>query len=189
MVAALSAAFSKPELNPAGLEELKRALSAYVVKNRRTEADAASRLQDELESLFRTRVQTEPKKLSLFMTVLRHLRPAITSEHHLATWFNAAVKPFVIQRGTTRSSLDDAEHFVLSAMVFDDDAPDLPERMRICARLASILLDIYMSFTGVPSVDYPDLPLHLKGHAAQELQKMLVAFGRKRPKVILVSPV
>lgn len=184
LVSALNDAFSQPtELDGTTLGELKRILSAFVTKNRRSDADSASRLQDELLSLFKLRVEPYPRNQGLFMTVLSHLRPAILAENDKVEWFNLAVKPFVHQSGARRSTIEDAQTFVVGAMVYDDDAPDARERASTCARLASILLDEYMARTTPHLTKDKDLPLQLKGQAAQYLQNMLVAFGRKKPKV------
>lgn len=195
-VAALSDAFSHDEITPAALSDLKQSLSAYVSKHRKNEPDAASRLQDELRNLYRDRVETFPKKLALFMTVLKHLRPAIVGENETVEWFNIAVKPFIHQPGAKRCSLEDAQDFVVGAMVYAEDAPDAREKSRTCARLAAILLDAYMArstVTTVTSVEEQQqqqqqyIPLQRQGQAAQQLQSMLVAFGRKKAKDLFLA--
>lgn len=145
--------------------------------------DAASRLQEELLNLFRQWVEVNPTKLGLFMTILKYLRPLIATEAYLVRWFNTAVRSFVHQAGAKRCSIDDAQDFVVGAMVYDDETPDARDRSHTCAKLASLLLDSYMSHTTLPSTEDQDMPLQLKGQATQQLQNMLLAFGRKKAKV------
>lgn len=183
VASALADAFSQPDLPPSALSELKRTLSAYVTKTRKGDAEAASRLQDELVNVFKNEIEGQPKKLPLFMTVLRHLRPAIIVEEDLVGWFNMAVKPFVHQLGAKRIYIEDAQDFVVQAMVYDEEAPDARDRARTCARLADVLLQAYMDRTRPVSAENQDLPLQLKSQAAQQLQSMLVAFGRRKAKV------
>ena len=188
VVLALSDALSQDNVAPPALSDLKRSLSAYVSKNRRSDAESASRLQDELVNLYKHEVESSPKKLGLFMTALKHLRPAIVAEEDLVHWFNVAVRSFVHQSGVKRVYIEDGQDFVVGAMVYDEDAPDTREKARTAATLAAILLDAYMERTRLVSGEDQDVPMQLKGQAAQQLQSMLVAFGRKKPKVCLFSP-
>lgn len=191
IVAALQSAFAQPDLPSPALTDLKRNLSAYAAKNpRKSDNEAACRLQDELVGIYKERIEPEPKKLGLLMTVLKHLRPALAAEDDLVEWFTIALKPFVDQPASKRSSIEDAQDFVLGAMVYDDEASDAKERARVCARLADILLDAYMARTIPTTAEDQDVPLQLKSQAAQQLQTLLVAFGRKKAKVgSMASPV
>ena len=169
------------------LDDLKHTLSSYAAKNPRGDGEAANRLHEEVLNVYRQEVEPHPKKLGLFMTVLKHLRPALMAESELVQWFSLAVKPFIQLPAASRLALADAQDFVVGAMSYDDDAPDARERARTCARLASTLLDAYMRRTRVPSTEDPGLPAHLNSQAAQQLQTMLVAFGRKKAKDLFLA--
>lgn len=182
-VFALNDAFSYSEIPQSKLYDLKKALSAYVTKHRRNDGDAAVKFQDELRSLFKTRVEGFPTKLALFMTVLKYLRSVITAEPDLVEWFNLAIKPFTSQLCASRVSIEDAQDFVTGSMLYDDEAPDARERARVSARLASILINSYIACTAPPSPDSQGLSLQVQSQATQQLQNLIVAFGRRKSKV------
>lgn len=142
------------------------------------------RLQDELRTVFKNRVEGNQTTLVTFMTVLKCLQPAITAESDLVEWFNLALKPFTTQLGASRASLEDAQDFAVGAMLYDDEALDTKERMRTSVRLSSILIDAYVNCTAPTPDDSHGPSLQAQSQAAQQLQSYLVAFGRKKAKVL-----
>ena len=187
-MAALADAFSEAEVSPPAMAELKRSLSAHVSSKKwRSDVEGANRLQDELLKVYKQEVEPCPAKLGLLVTVLEQLRPALMAEDDLVQWFELVIIPFTLQPGAKRACIDDAQDFVVGAMVYDDDAPEVRDRARTCARLAKTLLDAYMVRTSLsPTDDHHDVPVQIKAQAAQYLQSMLVAFGRKKAKVCAV---
>ncbi|GAB7356646.1 hypothetical protein MBLNU459_g7365t1 [Dothideomycetes sp. NU459] len=184
---ALYDAFSDSEIPQSTLHDLKKVLAAYVSKHRKSDGDAAARLQDELRTLFRAKVDGHPTKLGPFMTVLRCLRPTITAESDLVEWFELAVKPFADQSGASRASIEDGQDFVIGAMLYDEDAPDARERARAASRLASVLIDACMTRTVSPSSTSQNVSLQAQSQAALHLQNLLVAFGRKKAKDLFLA--
>ncbi|KAI5276455.1 hypothetical protein E4T47_00719 [Aureobasidium subglaciale] len=180
LVGALNATFAHPDTTHPLPDDLTRILSQYVGKARK-EGDG---LHDELRTVYRHHVEARPNKLPAFVAVLKLLRPAITSDSHLASWFRNVAIPFVDQPATSRSAMSDAQDFVLDCLCHDDASRHARDKPPSSPHLCSILLDAYITRT-TAHADSPSV--QTQDHAARQLQSMLTAFARKNPHDFFVS--
>lgn len=119
------------------------------------------------------------------MGVLKELRPAIVGETNIIYWAEK-VATVVTTAGHTKAALEDAQDFLVGVMVFEDDEPDAPQRAKTSARLCKELLDLYLSRShGLTGTDAFVASEHAQ--VMQQVEDVLIAFGRKRPKDLFNS--
>ncbi|KAK5000343.1 hypothetical protein LTR66_000761 [Elasticomyces elasticus] len=186
-VKALNVAFS----SPSGIQsaspispELKRALEAYLVKYGNIDDDDSERLQEELRGLHSKTVSQDPRKRALFLAVLRQLRPAILGESRLEEWWHLEIKPALDGVAQKRTVIEDAQDFLLGILVYDEETEGVRERAKTSARFRQKLLDAYLAKT-VVATDKDEVVSPENEFVARQLEDVIVAFGRKKPKDLL----
>ncbi|KAI8942650.1 hypothetical protein NX059_000703 [Plenodomus lindquistii] len=146
----------------------------------------AQRFHDDLHALYLRHVAGQPEKHGAFLSALRLLRPVITGETRLTAWWELVLKPTIDGVGHKRLEIEDAREFVLSVVVFDADADTNGEQAHMSALFTKKLLDAYLARTNGPlSIDHDLSPEN--EFASHELESLIVAFGRKMPKALLLA--
>lgn len=179
---AISKTFAHSDITQSQLAELQPFLGAYVDKHSKGDEHASSRIQEELRSVYKAHVQTDTRKLGPFMTTLKALRPSMVNSKDATEWFDTAVKAFVEQLGSRKDSIQDAQDFVVGAMLYDEEAPDAKEKAAMSASMTHKLLEEYISRTQLLASGSETTSFRVQNQAQQQLQAMLLAFGRKQPK-------
>jgi hypothetical protein len=134
-----------------------------------------------LLSIFNKYVVNSPEKHGPFVNALRLLRPAIQGQNRLDEWWSLVIRPTIDTVGYRQHSIEDAREFLLGILVFDPEDEGVGEKSTISSHFTKKLLDAYLSRTRIPSGDEVVSPED--EFIAHELENILVAFGRKRPKV------
>jgi hypothetical protein len=109
------------------------------------------------------------------------MRPVIRGEQRLDTWWNLLIRPTIDSCGPRRDSIEEAREFLLRVLVFDAEEDTTGEMAAVSATFTRKLLECYLVRTKIPSGD--DVVSPEDEFIAQELEGILVAFGRKKPKV------
>lgn len=131
---------------------------------------------------------SSPDKHDAFVSVLRQLRPAITAESRLNEWWDLVIRPTIDAIGHRRDAIEDARGFLLGVMVFDAEDDKSGASARLSASFTQKLLDAYLWRTRVSTED-GNLASPEDEFVAHELETVLVAYGRKKPKVNVASVV
>jgi len=184
---ALNNTFSAPTIPLTPLpDELLRILEAFVERHHDIEDNDSQRLHDELLTIYQRHVAVNPDKHDAFVSVLRQLRPAIKGESRLNEWWNLVIRPTIDAIGHKRDSIEEAREFLLGILVFDTEEDKTGEKARLCATFTKKLLDAYLWRTRVPTADTDTVSVEDE-FIAHELEMVLVAFGRKKPKVRITA--
>lgn len=139
----------------------------------------SSRANQELNNFWDRHVADNPQKLGAFVGVLKELRPAITAEADLWDWWRKAVKPVVTGTGFRKQALDDAQDFLIGAMVHRDEELGNESNSSLSDRLCGELFGIYIARTrDVSDEDHFVAPENAQ--IAQQVESILVAFGKRR---------
>ena len=145
----------------------------------------SQRLQDELLNLYNKLVVNEEGKHAVFLAFLRRLRPAILGTARLLQWWDLLSKPTIEGMSSHKGVVIDARDMLLSVLVFDEDDDMDGEKARTSASLVDKLLQLYLERTSIPGPN-SDLDLlddEKSAFIAGHLEAVVVAYGRKKPKV------
>ena len=176
---ALNAAFSASTVPDPLPDELYATIDAFLQRYDDIDDHDSQRFHDDLHALYLRHVANSPDKRGAFLSALRLLRPAITGEARLTAWWNSALRPVIDGIGYKKSEIEDARAFVQSILVYDPGEDHDGEHARLSALFTNKILDAYLARTKVPS----DAVSPENEFVAHELESVLVAFGRKMPKV------
>jgi hypothetical protein len=181
-VKAITTTFSGTAVPSPLPEELQQTVEAFLNKHQNIEETESERLHDELLSVYHKYVESNAEKHGAFVGTLRLLRPAITGEKRLREWWELVVKPTVDAIGHKRDTIEDAKEFLLGILVYDADEDPTGERAKLSNHFTKKILDSYLARTKIPSGD-AEVVSPEDEFVAHDLESILVAFGRKMPKV------
>jgi hypothetical protein len=163
-------------------DELYATIEAFLERYDDIDDHDSQRLHDDLHALYLRHVANSPEKRGAFLSALRLLRPAITGEARLTAWWNSALRPVIDAIGYKKSEIEDARAFVQSILVYDPEVDKDGEQARLSALFTKKILDAYLARTNVPA-SAEDSVSPENEFVAHELESVLVAFGRRMPKV------
>ena len=179
---ALNATFSTASVLRPLPDELQATIENYLDKHAKIDDNDSQRLHEELLTLFYKHVATDPEKRAPFVRSLRHLRPALTGEARLLEWWELVVRPSIDAIGQKKSIIEEAKEFLLSILVYDVEENDAEDKARLSNKLLAIVIGIYLDRARMPTADGISTSPEDE-YIAHDLESILVAFGRKKPKV------
>ncbi|KAF2459091.1 Hamartin protein-domain-containing protein [Lineolata rhizophorae] len=185
LVRSLNATFATPVTHLP--DEIQHAIEQFLDANENTidEYDA-SRLHDDLLCTYETYVDSTQDKLAPFICALRMLRP-VMREQQLAEWWELVIRPAVDSVGHKREVIDEAREFLLAVLVFDAERDSAGDKARVSRHFLTRLLDSYRRRTKIPPAAAEETITPESEFIAHELESVLVAFGRRKPKELLVA--
>jgi hypothetical protein len=161
-------------------DEINDVIEAYLNSHRNIDDHGSQRLQEDLLELHRSSVT--PEKEDAFVNVLRRLQLAILGKARLEEWWRLVIRPILDGLGNRRDTIEDAKEFLLSILVYEDDEAGDERRVRLSEHFTQELLDAYLARTKIPTSE--DSPATSEDDfVSNQLEGILVAYGRKRPKV------
>jgi hypothetical protein len=181
-VKALNTTFSAPNVPCPLPDELRTTIDNFLERYDNIDEHDSQRFHEDLFTLYQRQVASSPEKHGAFLAVLRRVRPAITGEARLTVWWNLVLKPTIDGTGHKLQETEDAREFVLSILVYDAGSDKDGEHARLSKLFTKRILDAYLARTNVP-LSAEDTISPKDELLAQELESVLVAFGRKMPKV------
>lgn len=145
------------------------------------DTDESTRANQELKIFWERHVADNPHKTAAFAGVLRELRPAITGDESLLEWYVHAVKPVITGTGYRKTAVEDAQEFLASVMIYDEEEPNAVGRARTSNRICQDLLTAYLVRTqGLTEEDAFVAPDNAQ--VAGQIETVMTNFGRKMPK-------
>jgi hypothetical protein len=184
-IKALSTTFSAPAVPHPLPEELCTTIESFLERYDSIDDHDSQRFHDELHALYQRHVAASPEKHGAFLAVLRLVQPALTGEARLTVWWKLVLKPTIDGIGHKRQAINDARDFVQDILVYDAEADKDGEQARLSMLFTKRLLDAYLARTNVP-LSAEDTISPENDFLSHELESVLVAFGRKMPKVCCV---
>jgi len=181
-VKALNTAFSAPSVPSSLPDELCVAIENFLERYDSIDDHDSQRFHDDLHALYQRHVAGSPEKNGAFLAVLRLVRPALTGEARLTAWWNLVLKPTIDGIGHKRQEIEAAREVILSILVYEPDADKDGEHARVSVLFTRRILDAYLARTNVP-LSAEDTISPENEFVSHELESLLVAFGRKMPKV------
>ncbi|CAA9964719.1 Hamartin multi-domain protein [Pyrenophora teres f. maculata] len=186
LLKALNTTFSAPGLPSPLPDELCATIQAFLERYDGINEHDSQRFHEDLHALYWRHVANNAEKRSAFLSTLRLLRPAITGEVRLTTWWNLVLKPVIDGIGHKKTEIEDARALMQTILVYDPDLDRDGEHARLSTLFTQKLLDAYLARTTVPSsTEHVVSPEN--EFAARELESILLAFGRKMPRRLLLT--
>lgn len=178
----LNSVFAEARVSLPLPDELIQTIETFLDAHQTIDNHDSQRLQEELLKLYHKHVIHSPEKLGAFVNVLRRLRPVITGKSRLDEWWKLVIQPTIDAVDHKRETVEDAQDFLLGVLVFDEDEDSAGERAAISTYFTQCLLDAYLTRTRT-SLSDDALVSPEDDFVAQELEAILIAFGRRRPRV------
>jgi hypothetical protein len=163
-------------------DELHQTIEAFLDRNQELDENDSQKLHEDLLSIHNKYVGTSPDKLSAFVHILRLLRPAIHGEKRLEDWWLLVIRPVVDAIGHKRDTIEDARDFLLGILLFDADDDKSGASASLSATFTTRVMEAYMARSKVPTLETEEISPENE-FIAQELESILVAFGKKKPLV------
>jgi hypothetical protein len=180
-VKALNQRFSEQHLSTPLPEDLDRILGQFVHSRPTLDESESQKLHDELLAIHTKFVAGNSDKLAPFVATLRALVPVLRGEARMDEWWSLVIRPTVDAIGHRRDTIEDAKEFLLGLMQYDPEDDKTGEKAIVSEHFTEKLLDAYLERSKLPSGD--DVVSPEDEFIAHELEGILVAFGRKKPKV------
>jgi hypothetical protein len=182
---ALNTTFSAATVPSSLPDDLRATIESFLERYDDIDDHDSQRFHDDLHTLYQRHVAQTPDKHGAFLSLLRAVRPALIGEARLTVWWNLVVKPTIDSTGHKRQQIEDAREFLQSVLVYDVEADKDGERGRLSRLFTKRVLDAYLARSKVPSVA-EDTVSPENELIAQELEFVIVTFGRKMPKVSVI---
>ncbi|KAF1928053.1 uncharacterized protein M421DRAFT_421241 [Didymella exigua CBS 183.55] len=185
-VKALDNTFSAPDVPYPLPDELCVTIQAFLDRYDDIDDHDSQRFHEDLHSLYQRHVADNTAKHGAFLSALRFVRPALTGETRLTIWWNLVLKPKIDGIGHKRQEIEDAREIVQSMLVYDAEEDQTGEHARLSKLFTRKILDAYLIRTDVSVV--PENAVSPENEfIANELESVLITFGRRMPKLLLFA--
>ncbi|PVH96021.1 hypothetical protein DM02DRAFT_617467 [Periconia macrospinosa] len=185
-VKSLYTIFSAPAVPYPLPDAINETIQSFLDRYANIDDHDSQRIDDDLHSLYTKHVAGHPDKTPTFLQILRLLRPALTGEMRWKEWWDVVLKPTIDSVGHKRHEVEEARELLLSLLLFDADEDKDGDHQRLSNLFLGNLVDVYLARTKVPS-SAEEINSQEDDHVSQEIESVLVAFGRKRPKELLAA--
>ncbi|KAF2129262.1 hypothetical protein P153DRAFT_316029 [Dothidotthia symphoricarpi CBS 119687] len=185
-IKALNTTFSAPTAPYPLPDELRDTIASFLERYDNIDDYDSQRFHDDLHAVYQRHVAGNPEKLGAFLSALRLVRPALTGETRLTTWWDLVLKPTIDGIGHKRRVIDDASEFLQGILVYDAETDHNGEAARLSSLFTKKLLDAYLARTNVFS-SWEDAVNPENEFVSHELEAVLMVFGRKMPKALLLA--
>lgn len=163
-------------------DELQQTIEAFLERNHKVDENDSQKLHEELLAIHNKHVATSPDKLGAFVHVLRLLQPALRGEKRLEDWWLLVVRPVIDSIGHKRDTIEDAREFLLRILLFDAEEDKSGMSAQLSAKFVNRLMEAYMARSRLPTLASEEISPENE-FIAQEIESLLVAFGKKKPLV------
>ena len=184
----LQVQFSTPK-SPLSLPaESRRRIQSFVDEHDgEVSEEESARANLELRTFWERYVGENPQKLALFVGVLRELRPAMKGEQNILEWSRLVMNQVIGASTYRKAAMEDAQEFLVGVMVDGEDDEDAKDNEATSLKLLDDLLSIYLDKTSSLDEDEDDGVAASNTQVSQQAEDVILAFGRKRPKILFQS--
>lgn len=162
--------------------DLSHVISAYLEKHAVYDDVDSQRLQEELLSIYQSSILDRPARLAPFLAILRMLKPNIQGSGRLLQWWDKLSGPIVMHLGVEKGLAFETRDTLLEILIYDEeDEVHLKDAKASSDGVANNLMATWIAKSKLALEEFND---HAK-FVATQVQLILLAFGKKRPKVSL----
>ena len=174
---AINTSISKPTLPLP--DDLVAIIHAYLEKHVDHDESDSQRLQEELLNIYDSSILEKPSRLPPFLAMLRTLKPAIRGNGRLLQWWDKLSTPVLIKLGQEKGLAVEARDTLLEILVYDEDDTEIEDAKATSKVMAHNLVETWLEKSRHAS---EELDNHSR-FVQEQIQTILLAFGKKRPKV------
>ncbi|KAI9725211.1 MAG: hypothetical protein M1828_003392 [Chrysothrix sp. TS-e1954] len=167
-------------------EHCQSQITTYLESHESVESSDAQRLQEDLINAYHKYVVKDDEKRVIFLQALRLLRPAIWGLNRSLEWWKIVVCPTLDSVGRKRLEIDHAGAYVLGILNFDKDEDKEGERAKESTHISKLLIAAYMKRTSHAVGDDDEYSIE-DLHIANQLEEIIIEYGRKRPKDLMTA--
>lgn len=157
--------------------DLDSVISSYLA--RQTDDETGDRLNEELLSIYGKEVLGRPEKYTGFLAILRELRPAIKTPARIFEWWDRLLDPVLEHVGQEKGLAKEVLNITLDLLsMLDGSGTPFNDNQVGLTPFTNRLLKRWMDARANETIDVtsPDFKERM-------VQKALMAFGKKDPKV------
>lgn len=172
---AASAAFPLPD-------DLLEVIGSYIDRKSAIDDTETQRLQDELIIIYNKEVDNKPGRFPWWIALLRLLRPALKKSQFLQYWWDRTSGEMKEHMGDQRGLASAIRHLLVEIMTFDtgeENTKEFDEAATTSRFYCDKVLRLWLEKSRVAAVTGDSSAVFLE----RQLQSILMAFGRMRPKV------
>ncbi|KAE8447168.1 hypothetical protein EG329_010999 [Mollisiaceae sp. DMI_Dod_QoI] len=166
-------------------DDLLQVINAYLEKHTPQDESDSQRLQEELFHVYQSSFVDQPARLAPFLSILRTLKPVLRGSGRSLQWWDKLSTPVMIHLGVEKGLAFEARDTLLEILVFDeeDEASRLEDAQVTSDAVADSLLATWLEKTELTAGGFDE---H-SSFVVKQIQAILIAFGKKRPKDFLNS--
>lgn len=164
-------------------DDLLEVIHAYLEKHAVHDTSDSQRLQEELLLIFHSHVQANSSRLAPFLAAVRILHPLLRGSGRLLQWWDK-LSPLVLKKlGEEKGVAQEAKNTILDTLVYDeDDEEGKEDAEKTSEKLADNLLSVWLKNNTSANLEFNEEAKFIEN----QLQLILLAFGRRRPKVCYI---
>lgn len=141
-------------------------------------------LDDELQGIHRDLDHGSSRQTEIFLSILHHLRPILSSTSIITTWFDLVLRPALREPRLPTASVNHAKELIICAL---EDSQNLEKVGEFRRRLLDLyLLDTLNEGSGDDVLEWAGLDQEQRDkrtHWKSNLDDLLLKFGLERPAV------
>lgn len=164
-------------------DELIQVIQAYIDKHLPIEESDSQRLHDELLNIYQKDVKNNPSRYTIFIAILRHLRPAIIGSARIMQWWETVMLPMLDHLAEEKGLVFQYRGILLDILIYDTEGEMKSYDANASALLSEKLLEIWLKNSAISSSDAAPAAHYIE----EQVKLVLIEFGKKRPKVMITS--
>jgi hypothetical protein len=182
----VTSTFAAPTVATRLPDELHDTISGFLNRYRDIDDHESQRFHEDLLSVYMRHVAGDPDKNAPFLSLLRLVRPALRGESRWNEWWDLVLKPTMDSVGHKRHETEAAKELLQGMLLFEADEDKDGEYARLSSVYLKKTLDLYLARTKIPS-STEDAVSPEDDYISHEVESVLVAYGRRRPKEFLLA--
>lgn len=164
-------------------DELGQVIDAYLEKHAVHDESDSQRLHEELLSVYQSSIHDHPSRLAPFLSILRAVKPNLRGSGRLLQWWDRLNVPIMVHLGVEKGLAFEARDTLLGILIYDEEEEaHVQEAKATSDAVAENLMSTWLAKSKLALEELND---HAK-FVETQIQLILLAFGKRRPKVSLL---
>jgi solute carrier family 25 (mitochondrial carrier protein), member 16 len=164
-------------------DDLLQIIQAYIDKHFPIEEADSQRLHDELLNIYQKDVKNNPSRYTIFIAILRHLRPTIISSTQIIQWWETLMVPMLDHLAEEKGLIFEYRGLLHDILVYERDSEEKSHDANTSVLLSEKLLELWLKNSAMGSSDASPAAHYIE----EQVKLVLIEFGKKRPKVTISS--
>lgn len=152
-------------------------IQSYLDKHTPFDDSESQKLHEELLTIYQNEVSDTPKRYAVFLAILRQLRPGIGGYKRLLQWWDVLVVPVLEHLSEEKGLAAEIKGILVEILVYEEDDDNKEDAEKTAAVLSSRLMEMWLKKSAISTLNASARFLQ------QQIQHVLIEFGRRRPKV------